>query len=396
MSIRKVLLSEVCTIGRGSSPRPIKDEKFFSGGTIPWVKIANATASGKYIYTTKQFVNDYGASFSRKLLPGALILPASGTLGIPRFLGVEACVHDGWLYFSNYEGIDPEFLYYKLMTLKDYFNSIAYGAAIQNINTDLVRNTEIDLPDVLTQRKITDILIAYDSLLDANRRRIDLLEESAKILYQEWFVKLRFPGYEMVKIVNGVPEGWSRVPLSEVAIVNGSSISNKETPEMIRYIDIASVEMGSIRPLNEIAFAEAPGRARRSVRHGDVIWSCVRPNRKSYALIWEPGQNVIASTGFAVITSSAIPFSYLYLATTTDDFVAYLTNRATGATYPAVTAKDFEAAELLQPSTDVLDDFHACVEPIFALQECLKLQNNQLVEARDALLPKLMSGQLAV
>ena len=180
-----VRLGDVCTIGRGSSPRPIKDERYFIGGSIPWVKIADATASEKYIFKTGMFVNEYGASFSRRLSPGSLIFPASGTLGIPRFLGVEACVHDGWLYFSNFKEIEPEFLYYKLVLLKDYYLSIAYGAAIQNINTDLVRETEIPLPDLETQREIANRLCSYDDLIETNRRRIALLEESARLLYRE-------------------------------------------------------------------------------------------------------------------------------------------------------------------------------------------------------------------
>jgi len=271
------------------------------------------------------------------------------------------------------------------------------GSTQQYIPLGELRKLPVPVPKNTDERRqIISVIRNYDDLIETNRRRIALLEESARLLYREWFVKLRFPGHESVEIVDGVPEGWSRKTLTEIAIVNGTSISNKEAPETIRYIDIAAVETGVIRQLNEISYSEAPGRARRRVRHGDVIWSCVRPNRKSYALIWEPSEEVIASTGFAVLTPSSVPFSYLYLATTTDDFVAFLTNRATGATYPAVTAKDFQVAELLLPSTTVLVDFHARVEPSFALQECLKMQNNQLAQARDALLPKLMSGQLAV
>ncbi|MFN7353555.1 MAG: restriction endonuclease subunit S, partial [Burkholderiales bacterium] len=183
MSWQTVKLGDVMTVGRGSSPRPIKDERFFTGGTIPWVKIADATASGKFSYQTNQHVNDYGASFSRKLKPGALIFPASGTLGIPRFLGVEACIHDGWLYFSDYQGIDPDWLYYRIILLKNYYEGIAYGAAIQNINTDIVRNTEIQLPDLATQRAMTAVLGTYDDLIATNQRRIALLEDAARRLY---------------------------------------------------------------------------------------------------------------------------------------------------------------------------------------------------------------------
>ncbi|MCA3156919.1 MAG: restriction endonuclease subunit S, partial [Burkholderiales bacterium] len=245
MSWQTVKLGDVMTVGRGSSPRPIKDERFFTGGTIPWVKIADATASGKFIYQTNQHVNDYGASFSRKLKPGALIFPASGTLGIPRFLGVEACIHDGWLYFSDYQGIDPDWLYYRIILLKNYYEGIAYGAAIQNINTDIVRNTEIQLPDLATQRAMTAVLGTYDDLIATNQRRIALLEDAARRLYREWFVHLRFPGHESVPVKDGVPEGWAmstvdafggietgKTPVTANSAYFGGDIPFIKTPDM--------------------------------------------------------------------------------------------------------------------------------------------------------------------
>lgn len=95
-------IGKFATIGRGSSPRPITDKRFFENGTIPWIKIADATAAGRIIYKTKEYVNEYGASFSRLLKKGSLILSASGvSLGIPRFLGVDGCIQ--WLViFGKY------------------------------------------------------------------------------------------------------------------------------------------------------------------------------------------------------------------------------------------------------------------------------------------------------
>ena len=150
-----VRLRDWTEIGRGSSPRPIADQAYFENGTIPWIKIADATSSFKYIYKTKQQVNSYGASFSRKLPPGSLIVAASGTLGFAIFLGVEGCVHDGWLYFKkiNSEKLDKQFLYYLINTLTKSFNSISYGAAIQNINTDILRDTEFLIPASLFSEK---------------------------------------------------------------------------------------------------------------------------------------------------------------------------------------------------------------------------------------------------
>lgn len=144
---RIMKLMDVVEVGRGSSPRPISDKKYFDNGDIPWIKIADATASEMYIAETKEYVNEYGASFSRKLSAGSLILAASGTLGFPMFLAMDGCIHDGWLYFTNLKEISIEYLYYILFMLRDTFNSVSYGAAIQNINTAIVRNIKVILPD---------------------------------------------------------------------------------------------------------------------------------------------------------------------------------------------------------------------------------------------------------
>lgn len=181
-------LGDLCDICRGSSPRPIADQRYFVDGTIPWIKIADATKSGKYLYDTKEHVNEFGASFSRYLPKGSLIIAASGTLGYPQMLGVKGCAHDGWLIPSNFRGIDSHFLYYYFLWKKEFFYSSAYGAAIQNINTMILKEMEVTIPPLPTQRKIASILSAYDDLLENNTRRIAILEEMAQAIYREWFV----------------------------------------------------------------------------------------------------------------------------------------------------------------------------------------------------------------
>ena len=114
-------------------------------------------------------------------------------------------------------------------------------------------------------------------------------------------------------------------------------------------------------------FDDAPNRARRTVRHGDTIWSCVRPNRRSFALVLQPTDDTIASTGFAVLRATDVPWSYLYLVVTTQTFTDYLTNHTTGSAYPAVKADDFEKAELLSPPSTVLDRFARFIEPMLSL-----------------------------
>ncbi len=153
-------IGDVCKVARGSSPRPIVDTKYFENGTIPWVKIADASASGKFLFETKEYVNEFGASFSRLLKPGSLIIATSGTLGFCIFLAIEACIHDGWMYTTDYKySVTPEFLFFVINDRTEYFNNLSYGAAIQNINTDILRKAPFLLPDKDLLEKFQGIIV---------------------------------------------------------------------------------------------------------------------------------------------------------------------------------------------------------------------------------------------
>ena len=293
---------------------------------------------------------------------------------------------------------DPEFFfnYFRSRIGRSRIQAIVGGAAVKGIRGSDLKLIKVHVPPLDEQIAIRQVVAVYDDLIATNQRRIALLEDGARRLYREWFVSLRFPGFESVPVKDGVPEGWSIRKLSSVADVNKRSIGTKDRPDSILYIDISSVTPGLIGEITPFPFSDAPGRARRRVKHGDVIWSCVRPNRRSYALVWEPDEKLVVSTGFAVLSASNVPFSYLYFATTADDFVGYLEQNATGAAYPAVTAKIFEDADILVPDSSSLEAFDRLVLSMLEQTEALKSQNIGLVHARDLLLPKLMSGQLDV
>ncbi len=276
---------------------------------------------------------------------------------------------------------------------------LAHGAASQaNVSPSQVESIKIPFPPLPIQQRIAGILSAYDELIENSQRRIRILEEMARTLYREWFVHFRFPGHENHPLVSSslgdIPEGWEVKKLGDVAEVNRAQINGRSAPDEVHYIDISSVSPGQIDSITTYSFAEAPGRARRVVRHGDVLWSCVRPNRRSYAQVMHPNPDTIVSTGFAVLTAKKVPFTYLYFATTTDDFVAYLTNHATGAAYPAVTAKTFEKAVMLIPHTALLKMFGDTKISIAEQIHTFQSQIQNLLFTRDLLLPRLLSGQV--
>lgn len=171
-------IQNVCKVARGSSPRPINDNKYFLNGTIPWIQIADATASKMFLYETKEYVNDLGASFSRKLPKGSLIIATSGTLGFCIFLGVEGCVHDGWMYLAEYKkNVKASFLYYVINYYQEHLNNLSYGAAIQNINTEIIRRLPLILP-------ADEVLINFYSVIEPIHEKIDALGKANNIIKQ--------------------------------------------------------------------------------------------------------------------------------------------------------------------------------------------------------------------
>jgi type I restriction enzyme S subunit len=298
----------------------------------------------------------------------------------------ETAIHKGFLYFL-----------FNSRSVRSQISGSATGTKVRHTAPERIYRVRACIPeDVAEQGKIASILTAYDHLIENNRRRIQLLEQAARLLYKEWFVHLRFPGHEHVTITDGVPEGWERKTLGDIAQTNVQSHKARSLPDEINYIDIASVSQGRINGQTTMSASEAPGRARRIARDGDVIWSNVRPNLRAYALVLEPEGNDVFSTGFTVLTASSVPFSFLYLLVTTDDFVTHLINHTTGVSYPAVRPDDFERATVLVPPEMLLREFHVTVEPMFRLSTKLIQQNCRLKAARDLLLPRLMNGEIAV
>lgn len=339
-------------------------------------------------------------------LPGDLIMAREAPVGnvaiIPE--GLHPCLGQRTLLIRpNRAKVEPSFLNYFLNGphVQGLIHAKTNGATVAHLNMKDVRTMDLPkLPALPTQRRIAGILSAYDELIENSQRRIKILESMARTLYREWFVHFRFPDHEnhpcVASPLGEIPQGWDVKKLSAVADVNQTQIKVSTAPGELHYIDISSVSPGQIDSITTYAFADAPGRARRIVQHGDILWSCVRPNRRSHAQVMHPEADTIASTGFAVLTATKVPFTFLYFATTTDEFVAFLTNNATGAAYPAVSGSTFEKADLLIPPTPLLEQFGAITIPIAEQIHTLHSKIRNLRRTRDLLLPRLLSGQIQI
>jgi len=201
-----------------------------------------------------------------------------------------------------------------------------------------------------------------------------------------------FPSSFQDSPLGKIPTGWEVVNLSDIAEVNSRSIGKDYSISEIEYVDISSVNEGILSEPMRLQLETAPSRARRLVHDGDTIWSCVRPNRKAYLYIHQPSVDLVVSTGFAVLSPTSVPPSFLYHWTTTQAFVDYLTSLAQGAAYPAVRASTFEEAAVLLPSSKVLSAFDDLAAPLRSLISEHEGTSRALGRIRDTLLPRLLSG----
>ena len=375
----------------------------FDSIRVPLSAAQRSTRKGPYPYYGAQGIIDGVDDY---LFDGRyLLVPEDGENLNSRKLPI-AYFADGRFWVNNHAHIirgkpdeaDDVFLKHAINS-KDISGYIT-GAAQPKLTQANLRRISIWLPPLETQRRIASILGAYDDLIEVNRRRIAVLEEMARGLFEEWFVHFRFPGHEAVPIIDTpdgpLPEGWRNDTLANVAAINAASLRPANAPSEIGYIDISSVSPGKIDTVNHMPFAEAPGRARRIVTDGSILWSNVRPNRRSFAVVLDPAPEIVASTGFTVLDAREISFAYLYHWVTTDSFVGYLVGNAQGAAYPAVTAATFERAAILLPPAELVERFTDFAEPMLRLADSLRKANGSLSASRNLLLPRLISGQLSV
>jgi type I restriction enzyme, S subunit len=398
-----IRIGNVADIGRGSSPRPITDKRYFENGEIPWIKIADATSSGKYIYKTKQYVNDLGASYSRKMKPGTLILSASGSLGIPYFLGVEGCIHDGWIYMDNIHDIDKQYLYYLLLTMRPYFENLSYGAAIQNINTSILSKTKIEVPNIQSQEKIGLMLSAYDNLIENNNKRIKLLEQMADSLYKEWFVRFRFPGYENEHFIEDIPLSWSYVQLGDIASFDrGISYSSDEIncDDGVNLINLKNIQSYGGFRRDGIKRYNGKYKDSQIVVARDLILGVTdmtqdRRTVGSVALIPPISRKSVISADLVKVNLK-VPNVFFYCMCRYGFYSKYFSQFANGANVLHLKPNVLLNKKILLPPVELIEAFAKNVRPMIDIVDNLNCQNDLLTKQRDMLLPRLMSGKLEV
>jgi len=375
MSWRTCRLGDVMTLKRGHDlPEHSRQE-----GDVPVVSSSGITGRHKEAKATA---------------PG-VVTGRYGTIGEVYFLQEDFWPLNTALYVIDFKGNDPRFSSYFLRNvLKGYQSE---KAAIPGVDRNVLHEIKVHLPSLPEQLRITEILSTYDDLIDNNRRRMALLEDSARQLYREWFVRLRFPGHEHTPTVDGVPQGWERVRIDALGtVLTGKTPSTKDADNYggdIPFIKTPDMHGNAFVLRAETYLSEKGAKLQENkfLPPGALLVSC------------------IGTVGVVSITSELCQFNQQINAVIpVEYFLRYYSYFALkelkprldaiggGVTMANVSKGKFESMDVLRPASTLLRSFDEFTSPVFNQIKTLGQQNQKLRQARDLLLPRLMSGELAV
>lgn len=398
ITVRVGNLGKVIT---GNTPPRSNPELY--GNYIPFIKATDISENEKYTYTPEEYYSEEGfRKYKTSLIPRhSTCVVTIGSIGKKMTMACQDCfINQAMNAIIPNNDYDYEYVYYLLKNnihkLKNLDSGTASGR--ENVSKSAFMGMELSvIKDKVTQKRIGSILSAYDDLIENNQKQIKLLEEAAQRLYKEWFVNLRFPGHESVKIVDGVPEGWNKVRLDEVTSVLKRGISPKYD------------ENGEFTVINQ-----------KCIRKNIVDYNESRKQSKKYAeeLQLQESDTVICSTGIGTLGRVGQIYN-VYQNSTFDSHVTlvrankligkqylfwslkllqpYLMSLGKGSTNQQELYKsDLAACFLLLPEEYIMNAFERQAQELHDIIAVKTKQISSLREARDRLLPKLMSGEIEV
>ena len=306
---------------------------------------------------------------------------------------------------DDISSIDYIYYYLSQYEVKVKLAQKAGGAANQaNISPSDIKNLLFPCPPIEVQHRIATILSRYDSLIENYQKQIKLLEEAAQRLYKEWFVDLRFPGYEHTKVVDGVPEGWERKKLGEITCKFATGLNPRKNFVLGHgnnyYVTIKNMSN------NDVYFDEKCDKVddealekinkRSDLQKGDLLFSGIGTIGRVY-LIDKPATNWnISESVFTMRPNADVPSTFLYLTLLDKEIQDYCQSNAHGCAQKGIRMADLKAFEIKLPSTSVMSAFSKKATPIIKQVKAKTSQIRLLTEARDRLLPKLMRGEMEI
>lgn len=381
------LLEDVCEVVRGGSPRPIMDYITNAPDGINWIKIGDVAESDRYFTQTKEKIIREGVSASREVVVGDLILSNSMSFGRPYILKIDGCIHDGWLRLRNDEKIlDKEFLYYFLSSsvAQGQLDAIATGSVVNNLKSDTVKKIVIHIPDLATQRTISEILTALDDKIDLLTKQNTTLESLAQTYFRQWFIE-------------GVKKEWNNELLSKyVDITRGASprpIINYVKDGVFPWVKIGDATSSHSIFINNTKEKIIQEGISKSViaKKGDVILS----NSATCGLPYIMGIDGCVHDGWLVFRN----FRHLtkwYVYFLLQALQREIVQQADGTVQDNLNTAILKNISIKVPDMKSIIKFDELAEEFISKIEGNNAQILTLQKLRDTLLPKLISGEVGL
>ena len=269
----------------------------------------------------------------------------------------------------------PDFLAYYILAPQQQYELLgtANGATVAHVNIPVIKALPVELPTIEVQQRVANILKIYDDLIENNQKQIKLLEETAEKIYKEWFINLQYPGYEGEKLIDGLPDGWANVKVTDLLEIKYGK-------------DHKGLEEGGIPVYGSGGIMR---KVKRVLYSGESV---LIPRKGSLNnILFVEGDFWTIDTMFYSIPRLENVAKYVYLHLRGLDMYSF----NIGAV-PSMTTKILSGMDIVLPSDSILRQFEEQISPAFARMKCLEMQCETAAEARDRLLPKLMSGEIEV
>lgn len=398
--MKMINIGEICSI----NPNSIRKDY-----TFEYIKYVDISSVGSGNVTWQEEISLTDAPSRAKRIPQnedtviSTVRPGNRSFFYCKNIPSNTVVSTGFAVLRpDKTRIDPRYLYYAVSSVEftNFLVSQEKGSNYPAVTPDIIERGEIYYHALPTQKKIASILSTFDDLIENNLKRIKLLEEAAELIYREWFVNLRFPGHEKVKVVDGVPEGWEKGNVGDFYTVKGGGTPSTKHTEYWSEGNIPWFSPTDLSKANSI--------------------SLLNSDKKITELGLQKSSAQLLSPDFFMMTSRAtiglfglVQFSY----STNQGFINikardtfgklfalyHFKNRveeikgfATGATFLEISKSKFKALKAIYPDTSTLQKFSSSVSPFIELLFNLEKQNKHLKQTRDLLLPRLIDGSIDV
>ena len=300
----------------------------------------------------------------------------------------DACMSNQFLYYN---------LFYRGRAGR--FAPLFTGATIKHLPRQQLAKVEVDVPPMAVQERIADILSSYDDLIENNRRRIALLEKAVRELYREWFVRLRFPRHESSRTVDGLPEGWERKKIADVCLTTGGGTPSTKRPEYwdgeVTWVVPTDVTNNDCLVLLDSARKITEKGLRESSAKMVPAESILMTSRASVGFFAIMDRETCTNQGFINIVPHDEELR-LYILFDLINRVPEIRSNAHGTTYPEISKGRFREMDVVIPRRSVAAEFSHTASEFIDQVRCLKRSTSSLTLARNTLIPRLMSGEVAV